>query len=146
MFVQSEKFVEAHGGRIGDVSIYGQESNHTTWRLAKLNLAIRGIDANIAWNEAGSFRQDAHKDLKADYVLANPPFNDSDWGGDKLKEDQRWKHGVPPAGNANFAWVQHFLHHLEAHCLSTTRDALLPRLLSGELCITNAERFVEASA
>jgi type I restriction enzyme M protein len=112
MFVQSEKFVEAHGGRIGDVSIYGQESNHTTWRLAKLNLAIRGIDANIAWNEAGSFRQDAHKDLKADYVIANPPFNDSDWAGDKLREDARWKYGVPPTGNANFAWVQHFLHHL----------------------------------
>jgi len=112
MFVQSEKFVEAHGGRIGDVSIYGQESNHTTWRLAKLNLAIRGIDANIAWNEAGSFHQDAHKDLKADYVIANPPFNDSDWGGDRLREDVRWKHGLPPAGNANFAWVQHFLHHL----------------------------------
>lgn len=112
MFVQSEKFVEAHGGRIGDVSIYGQESNHTTWRLAKLNLAIRGIDANIAWHEAGSFHQDMHRDLKADYVIANPPFNDSDWGGDRLREDVRWKYGVPPAGNANFAWVQHFLHHL----------------------------------
>ncbi|MCC6653221.1 MAG: N-6 DNA methylase, partial [Candidatus Eisenbacteria bacterium] len=112
MFVSSEKFVEAHGGRIGDVSIYGQESNHTTWRLAKLNLAIRGIDANIAWNEAGSFHQDAHKDLKANYVIANPPFNDSDWGGERLRDDVRWKYGVPPAGNANFAWVQHFLHHL----------------------------------
>ena len=112
MFVQSEKFVEAHGGRIGDVAIYGQESNHTTWRLAKLNLAIRGIDAHIAWNEAGSFHMDAHKDLKADYVIANPPFNDSDWGGERLREDVRWKYGVPPAGNANFAWVQHFLHHL----------------------------------
>jgi type I restriction enzyme M protein len=110
MFVQSEKFVEAHGGRIGDVSIYGQESNHTTWRLAKLNLAIRGIDANIAHGD--SFHADGHKDLKADYVLANPPFNDSDWGGQRLREDVRWKHGVPPAGNANFAWVQHFLHHL----------------------------------
>lgn len=110
MFVQSEKFVEAHGGRIGDVSIYGQESNHTTWRLAKLNLAIRGIDANIAHGD--SFHADAHKDLKADYVLANPPFNDSDWGGERLREDVRWKYGVPPAGNANFAWVQHFIHHL----------------------------------
>ncbi len=110
MFVQSEKFVEAHGGRIGDVSIYGQESNHTTWRLAKLNLAIRGIDANIAHGD--TFHADAHKDLKADYVLANPPFNDSDWGQPRLKEDVRWKYGVPPAGNANFAWVQHFLHHL----------------------------------
>ncbi len=110
MFVQSEKFVEAHGGRIGDVSICGQESNHTTWRLAKLNLAIRGIDANIA--RADSFHQDAHKDLKADYILANPPFNDSDWGGQRLREDVRWKYGVPSAGNANFAWVQHFVHHL----------------------------------
>lgn len=110
MFVQSEKFVEAHGGRIGDVSIYGQESNHTTWRLAKLNLAIRGIDAHIAHGD--SFHSDGHKDLKADYVLANPPFNDSDWGGPRLREDVRWKYGVPPAGNANFAWVQHFLHHL----------------------------------
>ncbi len=110
MFVSSEKFVEAHGGRIGDVSIYGQESNHTTWRLAMLNLAIRGIDAKIAHGE--SFHSDAHKDLKADYVLANPPFNDSDWGGQRLREDVRWKYGVPPAGNANFAWVQHFLHHL----------------------------------
>jgi type I restriction enzyme M protein len=112
MFVQSEKFIEAHGGRRTDVSIFGQESNHTTWRLAKLNLAIRGIESNIAWNEAGSFHNDAHKDLKADYVLANPPFNDSDWGGERLREDVRWKYGVPPAGNANFAWVQHFLHHL----------------------------------
>jgi type I restriction enzyme M protein len=110
MFVQSEKFVEAHGGRIGDVSIYGQESNHTTWRLAKLNLAIRGIDANIVHGD--SFHADGHKDLKADYVLANPPFNDSDWGGHRLREDVRWKHGIPPAGNANFAWIQHFLHHL----------------------------------
>ena len=110
MFVSSEKFVEHHGGRIGDVSIYGQESNHTTWRLAMLNLAIRGIDAKIAHGE--SFHADAHKDLKADYVLANPPFNDSDWGGARLKDDARWKYGVPPAGNANFAWVQHFLHHL----------------------------------
>lgn len=110
MFVQSEKFVEAHGGRIGDVSIYGQESNHTTWRLAKLNLAIRGIDAKIAHGD--SLHADAHKDLKADYVIANPPFNDSDWSGQRLRDDVRWKHGAPPASNANFAWVQHFVHHL----------------------------------
>jgi type I restriction enzyme M protein len=110
MFVQSEKFVEAHGGRIGDVSIYGQESNHTTWRLAKLNLAIRGIDAKIAHGD--SLHADAHKDLKADYVIANPPFNDSDWSGQRLRDDVRWKHGAPPTGNANFAWVQHFVHHL----------------------------------
>jgi type I restriction enzyme M protein len=112
MFVQNEKFVEAHGGRIGDISIYGQESNQTTWRLCKMNLAIRGIDANIAWNNEGSFLNDAHKDLKADFVLANPLFNDSDWKGEMLREDVRWKYGTPPTGNANFAWVQHFIHHL----------------------------------
>lgn len=112
MFVQSEKFVEAHDGRRSDLSIYGQESNQTTWRLCKMNLAIRGIEANIAWNSEGSFQNDAHKDLKADFILANPPFNDSDWGGERLREDARWKYGAPPAGNANFAWVQHFIHHL----------------------------------
>jgi len=112
MFVQSEKFVEAHGGRIGDISVYGQESNQTTWRLCKMNLAIRGIDANIAWNNEGSFLNDAHKDLKADFVIANPPFNDSDWKGDLLREDIRWKYGTPPVGNANFSWVQHFIYHL----------------------------------
>jgi len=112
MFVQSEKFVEAHGGRIGDISIYGQESNHTTWRLAKMNLAIRGIDGNLGKEHADSFHRDLHPDLKADYVLANPPFNDSDWRGALLKDDKRWKFGIPPAGNANFAWVQHFIHHL----------------------------------
>ena len=112
MFVQSEKFVEAHGGRIGDISIYGQESNHTTWRLAKMNLAIRGIDGNLGKEHADSFHRDLHPDLKADYVLANPPFNDSDWGGERLKDDKRWKFGIPPAGNANFAWVQHFIYHL----------------------------------
>jgi type I restriction enzyme M protein len=112
MFVQSEKFVEAHGGRIGDISIYGQESNHTTWRLAKMNLAIRGIDGNLGKEHADTFHRDLHPDLKADYVLANPPFNDSDWGGERLKDDKRWKYGIPPAGNANFAWVQHFIYHL----------------------------------
>jgi type I restriction enzyme M protein len=112
MFVQSEKFVEAHGGRIGDISVYGQESNPTTWKLAKMNLAIRGIDSNLGPEHADSFRRDLHKDLKADYVIANPPFNDSDWGGENLREDIRWKYGKPPAGNANFAWVQHFIHHL----------------------------------
>jgi type I restriction enzyme M protein len=112
MFVQSEKFVDAHGGRRTDLSIYGQESNQTTWRLSKMNLAIRGIEANIAWNSEGSFHNDAFKDLKADFVLANPPFNDSDWGGEHLREDVRWKYGVPPVGNANFAWVQHFISHL----------------------------------
>ncbi len=110
MFVQSEKFVEAHGGGQRDISIYGQESNYTTWRLAKMNLAIRGIDANIAHGD--SFHNDRHPDLRADFVLANPPFNDSDWRGDLLRDDRRWVYGPPPAGNANFAWVQHFLHHL----------------------------------
>jgi len=112
MFVQSEKFVEAHGGRIGDISIYGQESNPTTWRLAKMNLAIRGIDANLGAEWGDTFHRDLHKDLKADYVLANPSFNDSDWGGQRLREDVRWKFGAPPTGNANFGWVQHFIHHL----------------------------------
>ncbi len=112
MFVQSEKFVEAHGGKIGDISIYGQESNHTTWRLAKMNLAIRGIDGNLGKEHADSFHRDLHPDLKADYILANPPFNDSDWRGELLKDDKRWKFGTPPASNANFAWVQHFIHHL----------------------------------
>ncbi len=117
MFVQSESFIRAHangngnGGRAkSHISIYGQESNYTTWRLAKMNLAIRGIDAQIAHGD--SFHNDRHPDLKADYVLANPPFNDSDWRGDLLKDDKRWVYGVPPAGNANFAWVQHFIHHL----------------------------------
>ena len=112
MFVQSERFVEAHGGRIGDISIYGQESNHTTWRLAKMNLAIRGIEGNLGQEHADSFHHDLHPDLKADYVLANPPFNDSDWRGDVLRDDRRWQYGVPPASNANFAWVQHFIYHL----------------------------------
>ncbi len=110
MFVSSEKFIEAHSGRIGDIAIYGQESNYTTWRLSKMNLAIRGIDAQIAHGD--SFHNDQHPDLKADFVLANPPFNDSDWRGEQLKDDKRWKYGVPPASNANFAWVQHFIYHL----------------------------------
>ncbi|MBF0577567.1 type I restriction-modification system subunit M [Dysgonomonas sp. GY617] len=113
MFVQSEKFVEQHQGKVNDISIYGQESNQTTWRLCKMNLAIRGIDSSqVKWNNEGSFLNDAHKDLKADYVIANPPFNVSDWGGDTLRTDGRWQHGVPPTGNANFAWLQHFIYHL----------------------------------
>lgn len=110
MFVQSEEFIAAHGGRIGDISIYGQESNHTTWRLAKMNLALRGIDGQIA--QGDSFHNDRFPDLKADFILANPPFNVSDWRGHLLKDDKRWRYGVPPAGNANFAWVQHIVHHL----------------------------------
>lgn len=110
MFVQSEEFIAAHGGKLGDISIYGQESNYTTWRLAKMNLAIRGIDAQIA--QGDTFHNDRHPDLKADYILANPPFNVSDWGGERLRDDKRWQYGLPPAGNANFAWVQHMVHHL----------------------------------
>jgi type I restriction enzyme M protein len=116
MFVSSEKFIEAHSGKLGDISIYGQESNYTTWRLAKMNLAIRGIDAQIGHGD--TFHHDAHPDLKADYVLANPPFNDSDWRGELLKDDKRWVYGTPPAGNANFAWVQHFIHHLAPNGLA----------------------------
>ena len=115
MFVQSEKFVEEHGGRIGDIAIYGQESNYTTWRLARMNLAVRGIDADIRWNNEGSFHKDELPDLKADFILANPPFNVSDWGGDRLREDARWKFGVPPIGNANYAWLQHIHHHLASN-------------------------------
>jgi len=117
MFVQSVEFVRAHsngngnGGKAkGDISIYGQESNYTTWRLAKMNLAIRGIDGQIAHGD--TFHADKHPDLRADFILANPPFNISDWGGERLRDDKRWKYGVPPAGNANFAWGQHMVHHL----------------------------------
>src|SRR5690625_1150468 len=115
MFVQSEKFVESHGGRLGDIAIYGQEMNYTTWRLCKMNLAVRGIDGNIQWNNEGTFLKDALPDLRADYVLANPPFNVSDWSSDKLKDDVRWKYGIPPAGNANYAWLQHIIYHLASN-------------------------------
>ena len=110
MFVQSEKFVQAHEGKLDDIAVYGQESNQTTWRLCKINLAIRGIDSNIQWGN--SFIEDKHPDLRADYILANPPFNDKDWKADQLQDDVRWKYGMPPVRNANFAWVQHFIHHL----------------------------------
>ena len=110
MFVQSEKFVVEHGGRIGDISIYGQESNATTRKLAIMNLAIRGIEADFSEEQADTFRRDLHPDLRADFVLANPPFNDSDWF--RKDDDVRWQYGIPPKGNANFAWVQHFIHHL----------------------------------
>jgi type I restriction enzyme M protein len=118
MFVQSEKFVEAHGGGRDDLSVYGQESNPQTWRLAKMNLAIRGITANLGPRAADSFHDDLHKDLKADFILANPPFNISDWGGERRRSDVRWKFGVPPISNANFAWVQHMVHHLAPHGLA----------------------------
>lgn len=117
MFVQSEKFLDDHQGNGNgkkkmDHSIFGQESNPTTWRLAHMNLAIRGIDANLGDQPADSFVRDLHPDLKADYILANPPFNVSDWSGDLLRDDVRWKYGVPPVGNANYAWIQHFIHHI----------------------------------
>ncbi len=113
MFVMSEKFIKEHQGKINDISIYGQESNQTTYRLCRMNLAIRNIDGSqVKWNNEGSFLNNAHPDLKADFILANPPFNDSDWSGKQLEKDSRWEYGVPPAGNANFAWVQHFIHHL----------------------------------
>ncbi|WP_431321636.1 type I restriction-modification system subunit M [Rhizobium sp. YTU87027] len=112
MFVQSEKFIEEHGGRRSDIAVYGQEINHTTWRLAKMNLAVQGIDADIRWNNEGSFHREEFQDLKADFILANPPFNISDWGGERLADDARWKFGTPPRGNANFGWLQHIIHHL----------------------------------
>jgi type I restriction enzyme M protein len=115
MFVQSEKFVESHGGTSHDIAIYGQELNHTTWRLCQMNLAIRGIEGEVAWNSEGTFHKDAHPDLRADFILANPPFNISDWGGNRLKEDARWTFGTPPAGNANYGWLQHIYSHLATH-------------------------------
>lgn len=112
MFVQSEKFIASHGGKADDISIYGQEANPTTWRLVAMNLAIRGLAADLGKEPADTFHRDQHPDLRADYVLANPPFNISDWGGERLADDRRWAYGVPPAGNANYAWLQHILHHL----------------------------------
>ena len=112
MFVQSAKFIQAHGGKRGTISVYGQESNADTWKMAKMNLAIRGIDANLGEYQADTFFNDLHPTLKADFIMANPPFNLSGWGQDKLKDDVRWKYGTPPAGNANYAWIQHMIHHL----------------------------------
>ncbi|MDD2636528.1 MAG: class I SAM-dependent DNA methyltransferase [Bacteroidales bacterium] len=113
MFVQSEKFILEHQGNVNDITIFGQESNQTTWRLCKMNLAIRGLDSSLVkWNNEGSFLKNEHKDSKVDYIIANPPFNDDDWSGELLRNDARWTHGTPPAGNANYAWIQHFLYHL----------------------------------
>jgi len=121
MFVMSEKFVQEHQGNIKDITIYGQESNQTTWKLSKINLAIRNINSQfVVWNTEGSFLKDAHPDLKADYILANPPFNQKDWGQEILQDDARWKYGLPPAGNANFAWMQHMLYHLAPHGVMAT--------------------------
>jgi type I restriction enzyme M protein len=112
MFVQSAKFIQNHSGNIKDISIYGQESNADTWKMAMMNMAIRGLEANFGPYNADTFHNDHHKTLKANYIMANPPFNISDWGGDKLKDDSRWKYGVPPEGNANYAWIQHMISHL----------------------------------
>lgn len=112
MFCQSARFIQEHQGNINDISVYGQESNPTTWKLAKMNLALRQIEADLGPHNADTFHEDLHKTLKANYILANPPFNISDWGGDRLQEDVRWKYGVPPTGNANYAWLQHMVHHL----------------------------------
>lgn len=121
MFIMSEKFVQSHAGRIDDIAVYGQESNQTTYRLARMNLAIRGIDGSgVKWNTEGSFLDDLHKDLKADYILANPPFNVSDWSGELLQNDPRWQYGKPPTGNANFAWIQHMLYHLAPNGIMAT--------------------------
>lgn len=114
MFVQSAKFVQAHAGNINNLSVYGQDANPTTWKLCRMNLAIRGIEADLGKSAADTFFNDLHPTMKADYILANPPFNLSDWGADKLAEDVRWKYGLPPAGNANFAWMQHMIHHMSA--------------------------------
>lgn len=114
MFVQSANFVKNHAGKINDISVYGQESNPTTWKMAMMNLAIRGIDANLGGYAEDTFFNDRHKNERFDYILANPPFNLKDWGGDQLTEDPRWDFGVPPVGNANFAWIQHMIHHLSA--------------------------------
>ena len=112
MFVQSAKFIENHHGNINNISVFGQDSNPTTWKMCTMNLAIRGIEADLGKFSADTFYNDCHSTLKADYILANPPFNMSDWGADRLADDVRWKYGVPPAGNANFAWLQHMIHHL----------------------------------
>jgi len=146
MFVQSERFVEEHQGRVNDISIYGQESNQTTWRLAKMNLAIRGIDSSqVKWNNEGSFLKDSHPDLKADYIIANPPFNDSDWSGELMRGDGRWQFGEPPAGNANYAWIQHFIYHLNpnnGHAGFVMAKGALTSKASGEGSIRQA--LVEA--
>ena len=153
MFVQSEQFVAEHQGQLNDISLYGQESNETTYRLCRMNLAIRRIDGTqIQWNSAGSFLKDEHPDLKADFILANPPFNDSDWSGGTLQNDGRWKYGAPPRGNANFAWVQHFIHHLSPDGIagfvlskgsltskSSNEDTIRKNIVSADLvdCIVN---------
>ena len=145
MFVMSEKFILEHNGNIKDITVYGQESNQTTWKLSKMNLAIRNMNSQfIAWNTEGSFLRDAHPDLKADFVIANPPFNQSDWWQEVLQDDARWKYGIPPANNANFAWMQHMLYHLAPHGVMATvlANGSLSSNTSGEGEIR--KRLVEA--
>jgi type I restriction enzyme M protein len=144
MFVQSLKFIEAHNGRRDQITVYGQESNHTTWRMARMNLAIRGIESNLGAKHADTFHEDLHPDLRADFILANPPFNISAWGAERLENDVRWKYGTPPAGNANFAWVQHFLHHLAPDGIAgfVLANGSMSSLTSGEGDIR--QRLVEA--
>ncbi len=144
MFVQADRFVKAHGGMRDDISVFGQEQNPTTWRLAKMNLALHGIEANLGPQWADSFHDDLHPDLRADFILANPPFNISDWGGDQLRDDPRWKYGAPPVGNANYAWLQHMLHHLSPTGTMATvlANGSLSSKTSGEGDIR--QRMVEA--
>lgn len=145
MFVMSEKFVTEHSGNLQDITVYGQESNQTTWKLSRMNLAIRNINSKfVAWNTEGSFLKDAHPDLRADYILANPPFNQSEWGVDILQEDARWKHGVPPSGNANYGWMQHMLYHLAPKGVMATvlANGSLSSNTSGEGVIR--QNFVES--
>ena len=144
MFVMSEKFVTEHQGKISDISVYGQESNQTTWKLSKMNLAIRNINSQfVSWNTEGSFLKDSHPDLKADFILANPPFNQKDWGIDILQDDARWRHGTPPSGNANYGWMMHMLYHLSPKGVMATvlANGSLSSNTSGEGDIR--ERFVE---
>ncbi len=144
MFVQSIKFIEAHNGRRNQVTVYGQESNRTTWRMARMNMAIRGIDAKFGKKHADSFHEDLHPDLRADFIMANPPFNISNWGGERAENDVRWKYGKPPASNANFAWVQHFVHHLAPNGTAgfVLANGSMSSMSSGEGDIR--ERLVEA--
>ena len=146
MFVQSEQFIKEHGGRVRDIAIYGQERNHTTWKLAKMNLAVRGIDADIGWNNEGSFIRDEFPTLKFDYCLANPPFNVSDWWRESLAEDMRWQFGTPPKGNANFAWLSHIYHHLAPRGTAAVvlANGSMSSQTSGEGDIR--QRMVEADA
>lgn len=146
MFVQSSKFIEAHGGKLGDIAVYGQEYNYTTWRLCRMNLAVRGIDGDIRWNNQGTFHNNALPAHRFDYIMANPPFNISDWGGDLLRDDVRWQFGAPPVGNANYGWLQHIFHHLapDGHAGVVLANGSMSSTQSGEGEIRKA--MLEADA